>query len=899
VDARDSSSTPPRKEPDPSSHRRSSSDAGRGSAAHDPSSPAGDDGTTLLESARSQLDDARQAVTDYRTAEAAALLDRLGDTLDEAARGASGAAHDEVEELRLRADLTRAWITFEESGLQEVTEDLAAVRDDCLSAGRPDLAGLADMQLGLVRARSGDFEGALAAMRDAEAGRAHMELQDQARLLLNRGALALQVMQLDQANEDLGDAAELGTQAGLGGLALKSLHNKGYVEFLRGNLPRALALMEQADAMDEDVERGVGHLDRARVLLEAGLVDEAHEVLLEAARLSAEAGGQHDLGEIELDLARVDLLQGRPAAAARRASDAGRRFRERREDGWHRAAQLLELEALALESASAPRRARLAGSLSQDAAASGDQGLVRRAALVQAEALVDQERPAQAQAAFAGARPLLRSPHLGTRLHARFVAARIDVASERQASAIRGLRRAADDLGAAQRQVAGLDLRTAMAVHGRRLGALDLDLAVASGSAARVLTRTEVWRDVVRALPPLRPAADPRKAELVSRLRRLREDLRTAPPGADTSSLRRDLRAVERQVRELDWATEASAPAETSRGPLSTAGIREAVATSGATMLSFFGRGGDLYAVLVAPSGRLSLHLVGPAAGVESAVRGTQSDLGAAARVPANSPLRSAVAASLRDGLRRLDEVLLAPVTEAGLEDGPLVLVPTAPLTAMPWGMLPSRRGRPTTVARSATMWAQRHTRLTEAPRVTALAGPDVPLADEEVRAVAATWGDGAVTLSAQDARAEHLVPALVGSDIVHVAAHGEHHAENPLFSSLRLGDGPAFAHELEGQRLRSSHVVLSACEGGRISVRPGNESLGMAASLLALGVTTVVAPVNALPDHLAHETMTRYHAELTRGVDAATALATATADGDLLAGSFSCFGSTWQCLAQ
>ena len=853
----------------------------------------------VLRDARTLLEEARQAVTDYRTVEAKLLLDRLGSTLDplEATLDDAGDAAL-AQELRLRARLTRAWITFEESGLQRVTGDLAVVRTDCLAAGRRDLAGLADMQLGMVRARSGDLEGALTAMRRAEEGRSAMDDQDQARLLLNRGALGLHVMQLDQAHDDLGAAAELAARGGLRGARLKALHNQGYVEFLRGNLPRALVLMEQADDMDEDVQRGVGNLDRARVLLEAGLVDEAHETLLEAARITAESGGQHDLGEIELDLARCDLLQGDAAAAARRAADAGRRFQERHEDGWHSTAQLLELEALAMQNAAAERREQLGGVLARAAAGSGDHPLGRRAALVQAEALVDQGRPGQAQEAFTGARPLLRSAHLATRMHARFVAARIDVASERPASAIRGLRRAADDLGAAQRQVAGLDLRTAMAVHGYRLGALDLDLAVASGSVARVLTRSEVWRDVVRALPPLRPAADPRKAELVSRLRRLREDLRTAPPQVDTTDLRRDLRAVERAIRELDWATEGGVPSESSRRPMASREIRAAVASSGDTMLSFFTRRGDLYAVLVTPDGRLTMHLIGPVAQVDSAVRGTQSDLGAAARVPDASPLRSMIGASLRDGLERLDALLLAPLTQAGLAEAPLVLVPTPTLTAMPWGMLPSRRGRATTVARSATMWAQRHTRLMVAPRVTALAGPDVPLADEEVSAVAGRWQQSSAVPAAAS-RATDLVPALVGSDVVHVAAHGEHHAENPLFSSLRLGDGPAFAHEIEGQRLRSSHVVLSACEGGRISVRPGNESLGMAASLLALGVATVVAPVNALPDHLAHATMTRYHTELARGVDAATALATATADGDLLAASFSCFGSTWQCAAE
>src|SRR5699024_8464843 len=135
---------------------------------------------------------------------------------------------------------------------------------------------------------------------------------------------------------------------------------------------------------------------------------------------------------------------------------------------------------------------------------------------------------------------------------------------------------------------------------------------------------------------------------------------------------------------------------------------------------------------------------------------------------------------------------------------------------------------------------------------------------------------------------------ALRHHDVVRVAAHGRHRADNPLFSSIRLHGGSLFAHELEGLDVRSSLVVLSACGVGRARLRPGDEALGLTSSLLALGVRAVVAPLTDVPDALACETMAALHHGLARGMPGPEALA-AAAGGDPLARSFTWFGSDWR----
>ena len=88
-------------------------------------------------------------------------------------------------------------------------------------------------------------------------------------------------------------------------------------------------------------------------------------------------------------------------------------------------------------------------------------------------------------------------------------------------------------------------------------------------------------------------------------------------------------------------------------------------------------------------------------------------------------------------------------------------------------------------------------------------------------------------------------------------------------------------------------HVVLSACELGQATTRPGDEALGWTRVLLALGSRCVVAGVSQVADDRAREVMVDYHRRLAGGDDAATALAGATEHGSVV--PFVCFGSSWR----
>jgi CHAT domain-containing protein len=180
---------------------------------------------------------------------------------------------------------------------------------------------------------------------------------------------------------------------------------------------------------------------------------------------------------------------------------------------------------------------------------------------------------------------------------------------------------------------------------------------------------------------------------------------------------------------------------------------------------------------------------------------------------------------------------------------------------------------------------------------MTVVAGPGLPGAHDEAVAVAATYGvqpllDDSATVAA-------VGSALRSSSLVHVAAHGTLRADNPLFSSIQLADGPLTVYDLERLDPHVDTVVLAACESGRDVVLAGDELLGLSAAFLSRQTRTVVASVVPVPDAETGPLMVAFHRQLAAGATVAAALATAqeTVDPDNVAAvaaaaGFVCIGA-------
>lgn len=782
------------------------------------------------------------------------------------------------------------------TGLLDRAESTAAEVD-----ARPLLAAVRG-QRGLLLLRSGRTEQALAALDLAADVLDAADPKDQKTILVNRGVLHLERGALEAARADFEACLQIAQETDDPVRASVAAHNLGWIDFLGGRLPRALALMGEAAA-----PHPIARLDRARVLREAGLLDDADALLEEVAEDLRTAGLWQDLGETELARAECAMVQGDVSAARRLARSARRRFDRRDNVRWARKADvlLLQCERAGVPQTPGEARTRALRRVAADGAALAERcAAERRLDLAAVSGLVAAEsglRVALAHGATEGesaetapAPRVRRRDPLATRLLTREVRALTAQLGGDRRGALAEVRRGLADLGSYQHTFGSLDLRTASAVHGAALARLGLDLVLRDGSPAEVLAFVERARAVSTRLPQVRPPSDPVTAELMARLRRLEERTRALegdPAESETLlRLRRRALGVQREIRARAWEVEG----EDGRAvaPPRAGELGRAAAEEGAVFVSFARHEGRWVAV-VADGRRSRLARLGSVADVRALVTRVRGDLDALASPAVPPVMRDAVRRSLDLGLRSLDAALLGPLD---LDGRSLVASCSGDLLFLPWGLLPSRSGTPVTVTPSAATWLRGHRQARpDRPRVAVVAGPDLRLAGDEARGVAACW-PGSTVLTGAEATSAATCEALVSHDLVHVSAHGRHRADSPLFSSVRLADGPLYAHEVSPETSLAGCVVLSACDAGLATTRPGEEILGLAQVLLQLGAKNVVAAVARVNDEVSAGFMVRLQGMVSQGFDVSTSLAVATRETLDRASSaaFVSYGGSW-----
>lgn len=700
----------------------------------------------------------------------------------------------------------------------------------------------------------------------------HLGPVEQCSTLITLGLAELSLRALDEAAGHLERARETAAEHGLDAHLFKATHNLGCVHFVAGEVPRALTLMAEADAMTVEVARARAQLDHAEALLDAGLADEAAELLRTALDAARAAGHRLDEGDILLDLARCAVLRDDVGTARRHARQAVAAFRTR-QAGSRRSLAELFLAGLDLAEGRSPHRAVEAAAAWRTAVPRSAEEV--EAALLTAEAQIALGHPGRAEEELTRLR--LGGPlRLPVQIHEHYLRAVIahTTGDERGFAATAGA--ASEALASAQSAVQSLELRAAMAQHCVRLAQLDLARAVESGSPGAAIDTIERWRAASARGQALSLSPDPRVGELLHELRWLSSPLGPSAGADAKQDAERAARvaALQREIAALSRRSDSVSPSAPVLQTMTHDRLTGLLPRSTA-YVAFAETGGRMYAVLTRADGTAALRSVGSHDDVSAAVATARRDLRGAAFAARDPALASVVRRALADSCRRLDDVLLGPL-QAELDDCErLVIAPNVTVHAVPWLALPRVGHRPVVVTPSATRWAGRGTeRRITVRTVSAHGGPGLLGVAEEVRGIGRTWADaGAHSTATVTATSDGVARALASDDIVHVAAHGRHAGDNPLFSSLRLHDGPLFAHELVGT-VRAGHVVLSACDIGQARVRVGGEALGLTSALLAFGVRSVVAAVAPIADEASALASVRYHERLAAGLDVAAALA-------------------------
>jgi hypothetical protein len=703
--------------------------------------------------------------------------------------------------------------------------------------------------------------------------------KDQGKILINRGEVHGLLGDVGAAMADCARALQLAETYALPGLAFYARHNLGWFEFLSGDLPRALELMPMPDEGSSDFERGVVGSDRAKVLLSAGLLSEADRSLADACAALARTELVQFLAEAELTRAEVALLAERTALARSTSHAAVDRLRHRDNHRATALGELVQLQADAAAGVAAEELVRTADRLTRTFTRLGLADQARLARLLAIENL------APAAAARRALPAISRDQPLELRLHGRLVRAQRAFAHGHRRAGLRHARIGLCDLTEYQTQFGSLDLQTSSAVRARRLAAAAIHAEIAADHPTAVLAWVERARAVSGRVVAPQPPDDPETAELMTQLRWTANQLdREEATGPDGTELRRRRQHLERAIRARSWTVRGTA--EMGAEPR-TADLRRALGD--AVLVTVFNLDQVAHAVVLTRRDCWVRPLL-LMTEAEELGRRISADLDVLALDLVPEALRASARGSLRRSLQRLDDTLVRPLD---LPDAPVVLLPPGRLASLTWAELPSLRGRPLAIAPSASTWQGAHARFVSVPGpVVAVAGPGLRRAEVEVDRVAETW-PGCSTLRAEQATAEAFLEGISGAQLVHVAAHGRHQRENPLFSSIRLADGPVVGYDLDRVPDPPQQVVLSACDLGQATARTGDEALGLTRAFLHSGTSTVISGVAKVSDRGAADLMADYHRRLAAGTAPAYALADALAAADEPT-PFACFGAGW-----
>jgi hypothetical protein len=800
-------------------------------------------------------------------------------------------------EIRGRLLMSLAWAETERGRVEAGFRLLDEAEQHIPRSQQPILLA----QRGLLLKRSGRNEDAL---RQYDAAVALLTEQsnplDLVKVLNNRSLVHLEAGHVRLARADLHRCGQVAERHGLTLHVALSRVNLGCMDVVAGDLPSALRAFAAARKDFELLAPGrlaAVAVERARALVAAGLFADADRELAYAAEQAAAQRLSHTYADAVQVRAEAALLAGRAPDAARWARHARTRFLGR--DNARRAAlaSLLELRADLMASserpaATAARAQALAGRLSRLGLAED----ARVASLVAARALIPAGRSASAARAVARFGPPGRVDRLDTRLLWRLARADLATAGGRRAEASRQLMAGMAALHRHRTRFGCLDLQTGAAVHGQDLARAGLGAALARRSPSAVYRWAERARAQALLLPPVRPPEDPAAATALEELRQARHTLRARElAGQPTHGMHARVEALQRTVREQSWATPgrraAPAPALASMRT-----VQEDLA--GAALVIYLRDGPGLWALVLA-GGSARLRAVGGYTSAVEAVLRLRADFDVQAGRALPSQLAAAVSTATRQDAAGVAAAVLTPLL-ADVGDRDLVVVPTGILTTVPWAALPGCAGRPVTVAPSATAWCATRQQLTAArqrdpgwpgPRAATVlvAGPGIARGGAEIRAVAGLRPRASV-LTGADATPAATLAALDSAAIAHIAAHGQHQAENALFSTLELTGGPLLGYDLQRLARAPLMTVLSSCDLGLTDVRPGDETFGVVTALLNAGSATVIASVARVADDTAMAAMVGYHRAITAGAAPAAALAAAL-EGQVTA-SFVCFGA-------
>lgn len=144
-----------------------------------------------------------------------------------------------------------------------------------------------------------------------------------------------------------------------------------------------------------------------------------------------------------------------------------------------------------------------------------------------------------------------------------------------------------------------------------------------------------------------------------------------------------------------------------------------------------------------------------------------------------------------------------------------------------------------------------------------------LPYTQAEAQLVHSLFGGTLLTNESASRTALQVTP----SQVLHIAAHGEHRLDQPDLSYMELADGQLYADDLLQQDLSYELVTLSGCETGRANVAANEELIGIGRGLLYAGAGALILSLWQVTDASTVQLMQYLYSALKTGRSKAAAL--------------------------
>ncbi|MGN6793972.1 MAG: CHAT domain-containing protein [Streptosporangiaceae bacterium] len=659
--------------------------------------------------------------------------------------------------------------------------------------------------------------------------------------------------------------------------------NRGLAASLLGRVPEALAHYDAAEKMY--AISGAHPLElaesRSAALLAAGMHADALRYSREAAgMLRREGASPAYLANALLRVADAALAADEPELARSSANDAARLFRRQRRE---RGEILARITVARARFASGDRSRRLLRDAAAVAAAAGGHRLAAAAEahIVAAEVALALHDVATAKPHLERVARTRSTKSTAGRVLGWYATARRAQVSGRRTAVFAACEQGLQVLDAYQLSLGAAEMRAAATAHGSELAGVACREALAADDPRLLLRWTERWRATTFALPSVNPPDDRELAASLATLRHMTRLINeAAAEGRPTGGLERQRLHAEEEVRRHTLRT-SGASGETGVGRAAI-DVDEILGALGDSSLVEIARLDGSLHVLVATSAGVRRYAGGTWEAVTREAEFTRFALRRLAyharpdqERPARQQQARAIAAAttaLEASAARLQQELLAAAVNE-FDDGPMLIAPPAVLHAVPWGALPALAERDVSVVPSAQTWLRGRGAVAPTERAAAIVvGPGLEGGAGEAAALADCYPHAEV-LTAGAATAEKVLATLEGKWLAHIAAHGSFRADNPLFSSLMLDDGPLTVHDLHRLKRAPYRLVLSCCDSGVTGSAGADELLGLVAALGRIGTAGVIAPVVAVSDEATVPVTLRIHEGLISGATSAEAL--------------------------